>query len=103
MVAKKKRTPTTKANALSKLQKEYKPLLEKMQPGTQNYCILKHLMYRGTITAAEAVTDFHCYRLSARIADLRAMGVNIETQTATKKGEFGIINYAVYHLRGECA
>ena len=99
-VEKNKRALTIKANTLSKLQQQYTPVLRKLQEGSQNYNILKHLINRGTITAAEAVHDYDCYRLSGRIKDLRDMGVDIETEMIPTKTKTGSSHYAKYHLKG---
>lgn len=39
---------------------------------TQCERILRHLQDYGSITQAEAVTEYGCYRLGARIWDLKA-------------------------------
>lgn len=41
---------------------------------TQCERILRHLQDYGSITQAEAVTEYGCYRLGARIWDLKAQG-----------------------------
>ena len=58
--------------------------------------IMEHLNAHGCITAADAISKFRCYRLAARIADLRAEGHNIVTDH--KDGEGNAVNYAVYRL-----
>jgi hypothetical protein len=40
-----------------------------------------------TLTAIQALTKFGCFRLAARIADLRKDGVNIVTDIVTQKGK----------------
>lgn len=67
---------TRKQRALAK--KKYSRMLKEMND-TQCRDILKHMMEHGSITAMEAVEEYGCYRLSARIADLREMGVEIVT------------------------
>ena len=39
--------------------------------------IKKYMEEHGSITQMEAVNEFNCYRLSARINDLRKIGVKI--------------------------
>lgn len=51
--------------------------------------ILRHLQDYGSITQAEAVTEYGCYRLGARIWDLRAQGVPIKSETVTGKNRYG--------------
>lgn len=52
---------------------------------TQCERILRHLQDYGSITQAEAVTEYGCYRLGARIWDLKAQGVPIKSETVTGK------------------
>ena len=47
---------------------------------TQLIRILNHLLEHETITPLEALSEYGCYRLGARIADLRNRGYNIETK-----------------------
>lgn len=48
--------------------------------------ILNHLK-RKPITALEALMLFNCFRLAARIKDLRDMGNNIITKTIERNGK----------------
>lgn len=68
---------------------------------TRSQCnkILEYLQKHSSITQAEAIERFDCYRLSARIFDLRERGYDIETITCFKKNEEGnVVNYAKYKL-----
>lgn len=56
---------------------------------TQCERILRHLQDYGSITQAEAVTEYGCYRLGARIFDLKARGVPIRSETVTGKNRYG--------------
>ena len=56
---------------------------------TQCERILRHLQDYGSITQAEAVTEYGCYRLGARIWDLKAQGVPIKSETVTGKNRYG--------------
>ena len=70
-------------------------------PKNNSQCrkILQHMELFGSITAAEAVERYSCYRLSARIADLRAAGHAIVSEMVSKKNADGqCVNYAVYRL-----
>ena len=46
---------------------------------SQSQDILNHLIDHGSITAIEALENFGCFRLAARINDLRHDGHNIHT------------------------
>lgn len=56
---------------------------------TQCERILRHLQDYGSITQAEAVTEYGCYRLGARIWDLKAQGVPIKSETVIGKNWYG--------------
>lgn len=55
---------------------------------TQCERILRHLQDYGSITQAEAVTEYGCYRLGARIWDLKAQGVPIHSERVTSKNRY---------------
>lgn len=68
---------------------------------TNSQCnkILNHLMTKGSITQAEAVEKFSCYRLSARIYDLKEDGHDIKTIRCVKKNKEGnVVQFAKYVL-----
>ena len=56
---------------------------------TQCERILRHLQDYGSITQAEAVTEYGCYRLGARIWDLKDQGVPSTSETVTGKNRYG--------------
>lgn len=60
---------------------------------SQNHAILSHLK-RGPITPLDALERYGCFRLAARIRDLRDAGHNIEAEWAMK----GEKRYARYRL-----
>lgn len=97
----KKRTLTQKANALTKIQEEYTPILRTLQEGSQCYNVLKFILTRGSITAKDAVDNFGIYRLSARIADLRGKGVPIKTELVPTKSGLSTTKYARYSITTE--
>lgn len=69
---------------------------------TQCERILRHLQDYGSITQAEAVTEYGCYRLGARIWDLKAQGVLIKAETVTGKNRYGeLTSFSRYSLAGE--
>ena len=47
---------------------------------SQKQLILRHLKVKGSITPIEALNLYGCFRLSARIKDLRDDGHNIQTE-----------------------
>lgn len=63
---------------------------------TQCEQIIKYMKHNGSITQREAVM-LGCYRLSARIHDLRDAGFDIETRFETK----GNSTYARYFMKEE--
>ena len=55
---------------------------------SQNQIIKEHLEKGKTLTALEALAKYDCFRLSARIANLRDQGLNIKTEMIeTKSGK----------------
>lgn len=52
---------------------------------TQCERILRHLQDYGSITQAEAVSEYGCYRLGARIWDLKAQGTHQERNRHRKE------------------
>jgi hypothetical protein len=61
---------------------------------TQNEMILAYLKKGKSITPIDALNKFGCFRLAARVSDLRKDGLNIATKYVTKEGK----NYASYKL-----
>lgn len=64
-----------------------------MKP-TQNELVLRHLLIKGSITPLEALTEYGCFRLGARIYELKKKGYNIVTYYETKNNK----TYARYEL-----
>lgn len=54
---------------------------------TQTEAILSHLLSGKSITPLEALNEFGCFRLGARILDLRKEGYEIETETVHQNGK----------------
>jgi len=52
-----------------------------MTKESQNKLIAEHLKAGRKITPLDALYQFGCFRLSARIYDLRREGMNIKAQT----------------------
>lgn len=71
---------------------------------TRSQCdkILAHMQSGKSISQYEAAQKFGCYRLSARIWDLRDRGYEINKQMVTKKNAEGnSVSFAVYRLEGD--
>lgn len=60
----------------------------------QKQQIEKYLSKGKSITPIDALNKFGCFRLAARISDLRNDGLNIATKIVTKKGK----SYASYSI-----
>lgn len=73
------------------------PKGEKGMKEKQVIKVLDYMRKHGGISQREAV-DFGCYRLSARIHDLRKMGYTIKTDNKGFRTEYGHGYYAVYSL-----
>lgn len=69
-----------------------------MKQITQDKEVLKLLQERGKINPLEALQEIGCFRLSARILQLRKQGYQIITKRITKQGKFRLVNFAEYHL-----
>ena len=66
---------------------------------TQEQAVRNHIINNGSITQAQAVRLYGCYRLSARIYEMRKDGYEIATQYKTSKNRFGYVSvYANYVL-----
>lgn len=64
-----------------------------MSHSSQSQQILEHLQQHGSITPLEALQDYGCMRLGARILELRQR-FNIVTETEKRNGK----RYARYRL-----
>lgn len=61
--------------------------------------VLRYMEDTGGITQAEAVAEFGCYRLSARIDDLKKRGIPIETNMVEKMNRYGKpVKFARYSI-----
>lgn len=62
--------------------------------------IREHLLNGGSITALEALRDYGCYRLGARISDLRKEGMAIKKtwEQSISKVTGHIVKFARYTL-----
>lgn len=60
-------------------------------PSKRSQCdmILRYLKDHGSITALDAIREFGCMRLAARISDLRERGYVIEASDEYSKNRYG--------------
>ena len=73
-----------------------------MAKRTQADRVLAYIQTFGSITTLEAFRDLGVTRLSARIYELRARNINIESTNVTSKNRYGEnCTYAKYFLRKE--
>lgn len=69
---------------------------------TQCERIMRHLQEVGSITSAEAMSEYGIYRLASRISDLKKRGVAIQREFVKSKNRFGEETvFARYSLRDE--
>lgn len=70
-----------------------------MEKKTQAELILEYMNEFGSITPLEAIRDLGVYRLSARISDIKKMGIPVETQMVMVPNRRGTkSNIARYRL-----
>jgi hypothetical protein len=62
---------------------------------TQNDVIRAALLAGRSLTPLDALSEFGCFRLAARVADLRREGLPIECVSETANGK----RFARYYLR----
>lgn len=75
---------------------------EEKERMTQEKAVLQHLLTKGSLTQAQAIRLYGCYRLSAQIYNFRNQGYEIETQYKTIKNRYGFTStYANYIYKGE--
>ena len=60
---------------------------------SQSLDVLMHLKSGKTLTPIDALNEYGCFRLGARILELRKQGYKIKTETP-KKGK----QYAIYSM-----
>jgi hypothetical protein len=70
-------------------------LFFKLKTMTQKERIKKHLEKGKSLTAIQALNLFNCFRLAARISDLRSEGMNILTENCTLKNGKNIAKYTL--------
>lgn len=70
---------------------------------TQNERILRHLRDYGSITQMDALRDYGCMRLGARIYDLKRLGYNITSEIVTGENKYGEPTHYARYMMGEMA
>ena len=66
---------------------------------SQTEKILTYMRDYGSITPLDALEQFGCMRLAARIADIRANGVNVISTIEQSKNRYGdTVRFARYRL-----
>ena len=65
------------------------------RPASQSAQILHHLTHQGPITALDALNRYACFRLAARIKDLRDQGHDIRTTDTTTPAGAHIAKYTL--------
>ena len=69
------------------------------QTMTRKDMILSFMRENGSITQLQAAEEFGCWRLGARIWDLKADGHNIRRDMVTRKNRYGkTVMFAQYTL-----
>lgn len=51
--------------------------------------IIKYIREHGSITTKQAMEELGCYRLSARIYDIRSFGINVQRDMVNVKNRKG--------------
>lgn len=77
---------------------KYEDVRKRCKADTQTLMVLEWMIKHETITQRQAADKFNCYRLSARIKDLRDRGAEIETEMVPTKSKAGHSAYARYRL-----
>ena len=84
-------TDTVKENDMGALVNE--------QTMTQKDMVLRYMRENGSITQAEAASELGCFRLGARIFDLKQDGHSIRSVSESHKNRWGhTVHYARYFL-----
>lgn len=64
----------------------------------QRDIILWHLQNVGTLTRAEAMSEYGIVELPARIVELKRLGYNITSTKGTSINRFGTVHFNIYKL-----
>ena len=77
--------------------------IEPMAPNAKTQCadVLEYLRAHGSITQMDAIREFNCTRLAARIYDLCRAGYQIKTEQAESTNWRGkTVRFARYRMAG---
>lgn len=77
---------------------QYNKYLRLCQKGSQNMIVLNHIINHGGITALEAAQEYAITRLSARVYDLRRLGVPIKNVRQTSRTGKRFIRYELEEI-----
>ena len=64
----------------------------------QRDIILWHLQNVGTLTRAQAMSEYGIVELPARIVELKRLGHNITSTKGTSINRFGTVHFNIYKL-----
>ena len=65
---------------------------------TQRDIILWHLQNVGTLTRAQAMSEYGIVELPARIVELKKLGHHITSTKGVSHNMFGTVHYNIYQL-----
>ena len=65
---------------------------------TQCDIVLWHLQNEGTLTRAQAMSEYGIVELPARICELKKLGYNITSTKGTSHNRFGTIHFNIYRM-----
>ena len=65
---------------------------------TQGEIILWHFRNVGTLTRAQAMSEYGIVELPARIVELKRLGHKITSTKGTSKNRFGTVHFNIYKL-----
>lgn len=65
---------------------------------TQRDIILWHLQNVGTLTRAQAMSEYGIVELPARIVELKKRGYNITSTRGSSVNRFGTVHFNIYSL-----
>ena len=72
-----------------------------MKSPTQNEMILVDMMMGNRISPIDALRDYGCFRLAARICELRDQGYAIQSGTVHTEGKYGPVHFSEYWIDRE--
>lgn len=65
---------------------------------TQCDIVLWHLQNVGTLTRAQAMSEYGIVELPARIVELKKLGHHITSTKGTSRNRFGTVHFNIYKL-----